>query len=452
MILGGLWVIYGLKAGDIKTIGVPSPTPTRGASSYESEADAYFRAGKLAAAIAAYQRAIDVDPNDANAWAKLARIQTYASALTTTDEEKRTMLLAALESANRAKELAPDSSEVAAIRSFVLDWNANPVIFPDTASDSLLDAEREATRARQLDPQNVLAVVYNAEILIDQQKLAQAEQLIFQVLDRGDDQIDVHRIYALLLESQSAYNDAIKEYDKAILLMPNLTFLYLSAGANYRRLAFGSLLREQQNELYIKSLEYFDRAAKINAQLNVKDPIPYLSIAKTYSQMGEFFIAGRNVQKALDFRPFDADVYGQLGIVFFKSRNYEGSIFAFKCAVRGCTPPESCTGRYGRDCDADFGEAGVEVKGLPLSDSTLVYYYTYGSVLAALSRPKSNHCPDAIKVFQELRTAYGTDATVMAIVADGENICRGIGQPTRTPMPEGTLAPTMTPTSVPDIR
>lgn len=453
MILGGLWLVYGVKAGDIKTGETIIPTATRVAPSYEAEAEAYFRAGKLDSAISAYQRAIEIDPADANAWAKTARIQTYASALTTSDDDKRTVLKEALKSINQAKVLAPDSSEVAAIRAFVLDWNANTSIFPSTAADSLLEAEQEATRARLLDSKNVLALVYNAEIFIDQQKLAQAEQLIRQAVNLGEDQMDVHRIYAYLLESESAYNDAIKEYDKAILLMPNLTFLYLSAGANYRRLAFGSVLDEQQKELYVKSLEYFDKAAKINGQLNVKDPIPYLSIAKTYSQMGEYFIAGRNVQKALDFKPADPDVYGQLGIVFFKSRNYEGSIFAFQCAVRGCTPPESCFGRYGRDCDPDFNEVGVEVKGLPLSDSTVVYYYTYGSVLASLSRPKSNRCPDATKVFQELRASnYRTDATIMGIVADGEAICRSIGQPTRVPTPVGTPAFEATETPLPGTK
>jgi tetratricopeptide (TPR) repeat protein len=207
---------------------------------------------------------------------------------------------------------------VAAIRAFVLDWNANSNIFPDTAADSLLEAEQEATRARQLDPQNVLALAYNAEILIDQQKLAQAAQLLQQALDLDQSQMDVHRINAYLLESEAAYKDAITEYDKAIELMPNLTFLYLNAGANYRRLAFGSTIDTQQTELYVKSLEYFEKATKINSQLDVKDPIPYLSISKTYSQMGEYFIAGRNVQKALDFKPADPDIYGQLGIVFFK--------------------------------------------------------------------------------------------------------------------------------------
>jgi tetratricopeptide (TPR) repeat protein len=458
LILGALWVVYGVKAGDIKTAGVPSPTPTRGALSFESEGDAYFRAGKLGFAISAYQKAIQVDPTDAGAWAEMARIQAYSSALTTTDDEKRTALLAALQSINQAKVLAPDSSDVAAIRAFVLDWNANDSIFPDTAADSLLEAEQEATRARQLDPQNVLALAYNAEILIDQKKLVQADQLLRQALALDQNQMDVHRINAYLLESEAGYKDAITEYDNAIQLMPNLTFLYLNAGANYRRLAFGSTIDTQQTDLYVKSLEYFEKATKINAQLEVKDPIPYLSIAKTYSQMGEYFIAGRNVQKALDFKPDDADIYGQLGIVFFKSRNYEGAIPALQCAVRGCTPDESCDARYGdKPCKPDLDEIGVDVKGLPLSNSTMVYYYTYGSVMASLSRPRQNYCPKALKVFQELRAfPFGTDTDgqafkrdVLSIVAEGENICRSVGQPTSIPTPDGTLVPVVTETPAP---
>lgn len=454
VILASLWVVYGVKGGEIKPIGLPTPTPTREAVSFEAEGSAHFTAGELAAAITAYQKAIQVDPSDAHAWAEMARIQTYSSALTTTDEDKKVALLAALDSIDRAKALAPDDSTVLAIRAFVLDWNANPVLFPDKAADLLLEAEQEATHARQLDPQNALALAYNAEILIDQQKLAQAEQLIQQALEHGQDQMDVHRVYAYLLESEGAYNEAIKEYEKAIELTPNLTFLYLSEGANYRRLAFSSTITQQQNDLYEQSLINFQKAAKINDQLKVKDPIPYLSISKTYSQMGEYFIAGRNVQKALDFRPTDADIYGQLGIIFFKSRNYEGAIPALKCAVRGCTPPESCEGRYGRACDAKFSEAGVEVKGLPLSPNTVVYYYTYGSVMAALSRPKLNYCPEAMKVFAEVRAAFGGDTTIMSIVQDGETICQSIGLANQTsgvPTPVGTQPASTTATATPGM-
>jgi hypothetical protein len=88
----------------------------------------------------------------------------------------------------------------------------------------------------------------------------------------------------------------------------------------------------------------------------------------------------------------------------------------------------------------------------------MVYYYTYGSVLAALSRPRKNYCPDAVKLFQELRAfPYGEDTEgqalkrdVLDIVADGENICRSIGQPTQVPTPDGILTPIPTETPMPD--
>lgn len=433
LLLGGLWVLYGLKRGEITPLGRPTATPTRAALSYSSEGDADFTAGQLDASILAYQKAISIDPNDAEVWAKLARIQAYSSTLKTTDADQRAALQSALKSINQAKALAPDDSTVAAIRSFVLDWNANTVASGDNAPDVLLQAEQEAVRARNLDTTNVLALAYYTEILIDEQKLAQAEQYMALAVKGGQDLMDVHRIYAYLLESEGDYNEAIQQYDDAIQLTPNLTFLYLRAGANYRRLAYSSTITSEQTSLYDSSLEYFAKAAKINAQLKVQDPIPYLSISKTYSQMGEYFIAGQNVQKALDFRPTDADIYGQLGIIFFKSRNYEGAIPALQCAVSGCTPPESCLGRYGRECDASLGESGVQVKGLDLTVDSVVYYYTYGSVMASLSRPQKNYCPDAVKVFNQVTAAFGKDATIMSIVQDGEAICQSIGQTTAVP-------------------
>ena len=256
--------------------------------------------------------------------------------------------------------------------------------------------------------------------------------------------MDVHRVYAYVLESFGQYNQAIQEYDTAISITPNLTFLHLRAGANYRRLAFESPNTETQTQLYEKSLEYFAQAASINEQLEVKDPIPYLSISKTYSQMGEFFIAARNVQKALEFQPDNADVYGQLGVIYFKSRNYEGSIPALKCATRGCTAEESCDGRGG--CGPN--DTPAEVTGLALSPSTVVYYYIYGSVLAALSRPQDNKCPEAMDVLQEVKVSYGSDPDIAGIISAGEAICSSLGDTASsipTTVPEAMSDETATP-------
>ncbi|HEY3312399.1 MAG TPA: tetratricopeptide repeat protein [Anaerolineales bacterium] len=454
LIIAGLWVYLGVGRGTIKRVGEATPTPTRVALSYSAEGDAHFTTGDLEAAITSFHRALDQEPNNAVIWATLARIQTYNSLLKMTDEDRQETLKDALASIDKAKELAPDDSTVAATRAFVLDWNASPAISGDRAAGLLVEAEQEAVRALNLDNTNTLALAYYAEILIDQQRITQAEQNITKALEKGQNLMDVHRVYAYLLETEGLYSQAIEEYKRCIEITPNLTFLYSRAGANYRTLAFNSTVREQRLALYASSLEYFDKAAKINEQLGVKDPGPYLSIAKTYSQLGEFYAAGRNVQKALEFDPSSADVYGQLGIVFTRSRNFEGAIPALKCAIDGCTAADSCEARGG----CDKGDNGTQVKGLPLSLSSLPYYYSYVSNLAALSRPRSNKCPEALQVIAKIRAGgYEDDPVVKSILQENENICALVGSgvivsaltPTpgsATPTPIPSPTPTLTPT------
>ena len=428
LIIAGIYVVRSVDAGTMQSPFEPTLTPTRMANSFALEGDALFEAGQIQAAITAYQQAVKVDPSAADIWGKLARIQVYASASLTTDEQRRAQLQEALNSANKAVELATEDSTAHAIRAFVLDWNASPIYVGDKAQQYLTEAEQEAVRALTLDSTNTLALAFYAEILTDQQKLDQAMANIEQAVQRDPSLMDVHRVYAYVLESTGQYRQAIEEYDRAIEITPNMTFLMVRAGAIYRHL-----------QDYERSLEYFDKAATLNEQLGIKDPTPNLSIAKTYSQMGEFFSAARNVLKALQYDQTNADTYGQLGVVFFKSRNYEGSILPLKCAVRGCNLEESCEARNG--CDENAGEFGVQVEGLDLSPNTVVYYYTYGSVLSALSRPQQNYCPEALDVFTEVRQAFGDDQNIMPIVQAGEAICQGVAEKM------GTQAPRV-PTSV----
>jgi hypothetical protein len=48
-----------------------------------------LKAGNLNAAILAYKEALRQNPNDAETWAELARIQTYSSAFLITNPEKK---------------------------------------------------------------------------------------------------------------------------------------------------------------------------------------------------------------------------------------------------------------------------------------------------------------------------------------------------------------------------
>ncbi len=469
LILGGIWLIRSVQQGEIKPLFEAPPTPTRTSDSYKLEAEALFTAGKLndavdtngnvisIGAITAYQQAIHVNPNDAEALANLARIQTYSTQLLTSDPERKARLAEALASIDEAVKIAPDDSLVHAIRSFVLDWNANKSIVCTPAELAargncqefeklLAEADQESTRARQLDNANPLALAYFAEILVDQQKWTQAQQVIDQALTIDSSKMDVHRVHAYVLESLGEYSLAIEAYDKAIALAPNLTFLYLRAGLNYRVLALNSPNEEVGNQLYEKALEYFDKAARINQQLGIQDPVPLISIAKTYSQMGQFFVALRNIEKALEFQPYNPDIYGQLGVIYYKNRNYEGSIPALKCALLGCSAKESCDVRGG----CAEGDPGVDVVGLELSSSTLDYYIYYGSALALLGPLNDTYCPESNRVMKQIRDAgYTSDPITARNVEANELICDPNYEPPATGTPAATDTPGLIATATP---
>jgi tetratricopeptide (TPR) repeat protein len=448
LILAGAWIINQVNQGQVKPLFLPTSTPTRTAASYATEGDDLFAAGKLEAAITAYGDAAKVDPSNAEVFAKLARIQTYSSSLLTTDAQRKQRLAEALQSIDQAVALAPDDSTVHAIRSFVLDWSASAAGTADERQSFLMDAEQSATRALQLDNQNALAQAFFAEILMDEQKWTQAEQVIDQALKLDSSLMDVHRVYAYVLESTRRYRQAIEEYQKAIDINPNLTFLYISVGLNYRTLAISANLSTQQDQLYEQALTYFAMAANLNQQLGINDPLPYVAIAKTYSQKGDFFAASMNIKKALEFDSGNADLYGQMGIIYFKARNYESSIYAFQCAVEGCTADESCLARYDTACDAAQGQTGVEITGLELSSGSVVYYYTYGSVLAAFSPRYPQYCTKAVDILDQVQSGFGSDPNISAIVADGLAVCASVMQgqvQTPTPYPTSTPLPTPRP-------
>jgi tetratricopeptide (TPR) repeat protein len=421
LILGAVWLLLSLNRGQVQSPFNPTPTPTRSPQSYILAAQAYFAAGKLddpasnQDAIGAYQQALEVDPNNAQAWAELARIQTYSSSTLSTDQERLNRLQEALASVEKGVELAPDDSTISAIQAFVLDWNASSnLISADERESYLAQAETAANRAYLLDPENAMALAYYAEVLLDQQKWDQAKQYASQAVELAPDSMDAHRVLGTVLEAWGYYRDAIDEFIKASNITPNLTFLYLRIGLGYRQL-----------QVYNTALEYFQQAATINQTLGIKDPLPYIAIAKTYAQQGEFFIASRNAEKALRFDPANADTYGQLGMIYVQARNYESALPALRCAVDGCTAKENETANL-------FVGEGVltestAVQPLPLTNLNVAYYYVrYGSVLAYLSTPDDGYCSHSLELMTQLRLTYPDDSLLMQNVEDNEATCRSL--------------------------
>jgi tetratricopeptide (TPR) repeat protein len=311
-----------------------------------------------------------------------------------------------------------------------------------------------SARALNIAPGDPLATAFKAEVDIDQRNFALALDEATYAAGLADPEdpysMDIYRVNGTVLENNGQYSAAIRQYQNAAEIAPNFTYLYLLIGANYRRLAGDDPLSTGRQELIDQALDYFDRAARINEQLRIEDPTPYLAIGRTYLQQGEFFIAAINIERAMAISSDDPDIYGRLGTVFFRARNYESAVLALQCAVDGCGPEVSvqilCQYVYNCDPATDEGLAqAVQVAGLPLGDESLEYYYTYGSVLVYFRGTPNfpNACEDADRIFSVLLEAYPDDAVVTGIAAENRTLCHGTEATAEgTPSPGGTPSPT----------
>jgi tetratricopeptide (TPR) repeat protein len=473
-ILVCLGILQALTGGYIRSPFAAPPTATRKAASYEEEGKAFFDAGILDKSIGAYQKAVAVDPNNPQLWAELARVQTYSSELMLSSEAKKARMEEAKVSIDKAvcptdafgeldaeerrkalqttkaaaateflatvfpTPLSPDEQRLHlretsvsidetagcsidyadgyAIKTLVLDWLANPGwMDEDTRGKMLNDASLAATKALSLDSSNAMALAFRAEVLVDQANWSAALDAGAQAAQVGSGIMDVHRAYAYVLESNGFYARAVEEYLAAIKLNSNLPFLFIRLGANYRKLGESATDRDVAAQYIADALEAFSRAA----DLNPLDPIAFLSIAQTYANQGDFFAAERNAEKALSLDNTNPYLYGRLGVIYYKAKNYETAIKVLRCAVRGCLA-----------ADNEIGEVDL-VKTLPLAANSLDVYYIYGSVLSFYGNTDGN-CGEAAQIFALLRASPFHDDTVEAIIREGEVICASYARQTPT--------------------
>lgn len=431
-------VVRAFAQGEIWPPFIPTPTPTRTVNSFVIEGDTHFEAGSLEKAIQSYQQALLLEPNNALIRADLATIMVYSSYTMTTDQERLDRLNQALEVIDIAKADAPNNSVVLAVRANVLSSLANSNLPEADRTEYRNQAESEALLAIQLNNANQLTKTYYAEILMDQFKYEQSNDYISQARENGGENLmDVCRIQAYIYEMFRDYNLAIEWYKKASDIAPNLTFLYNRIGVLYRYL-----------EQFETALEYFAKAAGLNNQLGIADPIPYMAIANTYIRMGEAMAASRNAYRALEINPYNPDTYGQVGVIYYRARNYEGAIQMLRCGVMGCDAEQSCLAREEDPCESD-----IVISPLPLTNNTVLYYYIYGSALAGLHRPGiDDNCAEAAVVFRMIREKFIDNPDVMSIVTASENICNinpNEVLPTETPAPTQVGTPTPIPTETP---
>jgi tetratricopeptide (TPR) repeat protein len=333
---------------------VPTPTPTQSPESFSNQAQELFAAGKLRAAIDAYQQAIRADPVNRSYYVEKSRIQVWIGQC----EE-------ALESAERALIGNEGYALAHAVRGLALN-----------CLEDYLQAEAAEETALELDPNNALAHAYLAEILSNKDFSGQGD------LGDLDKSIEESRIaYTLapnLMETLRArgyvlymtgnYEESIQMYRAALNINKWIPDLYLYLGYNYKALAD-----------YKNAVEAFSEANS----LNPGDAIPDLELSRTYFTAGDFGKAVQYAENAVKDDPGNAHRYGNLGIMYYKNEEYNKSIEAFTLAIEGGTTEE-----------------GAVVEGLPLDYVRVAEYYWYYGF--ALAKVVPNRCSQAVPVFQAL--------------------------------------------------
>jgi tetratricopeptide (TPR) repeat protein len=260
--------------------------------------------------------------------------------------------------------------------------------------------------------------------MIDQSRWDLAKGAIDRALAASPNLWEIHRVNALYLENQAEYLLSIDAYKRASELAPNMTFLMIKLGQAYRNMGLKTGSGKVAEDYYNQAINYFDQVAKRNETMGIEDPLPYLGIGRAYAQLGLFQGASLNMNKAVKFDPENADVYAQLGMVFRQARNYEDAIKALGCAVRGCNADVTCDLR---SCNKDM-DPPITIDRLPLNGTTIVYYYTYASLLAGMYLPRhpvrSQYCTQAEDVILEIKSSvYGADQLINEILAPSESIC-----------------------------
>ena len=347
----------------------PTPTPTRSPESFVTEAEALYTEGKLLPAIDAYQAAINASPQDSSLYVALARVQVFAGDYEQAQKNAENALL--LNSNN-------------ALAHGVHAWALN---FQEGRNGEALESIQDALR---LDPNNALIHAYHVEILIstgfEGYEKAAEESRVALALDPN--LVETRRARALILEATGNYEEAIAEYQAAININPNIPTLYIGLGLNYRIL-----------QVYDQAVTAFTRA---NA-LNPADPFPDLYISRTYATIGEYAKSLQYAETAVQDRPDDASLRGNLGVMYYRNFFWPESIQQLGYTIYG-----------------GVTEDGVEIEGIPLVNDVRVaeYYFTYGLALA-----RTNQCGEALPIAQMIQARVPADENAQFAASEIIRIC-----------------------------
>lgn len=288
----------------------PTPTPTPAASDIMAQAQELYQQGALDEALAHYQRAALLEPENP---APLV----WSSFLLTL--RRRTSQ--AVEVARQAVGLAPDSAEALAALCMALDWDAGI-----SEEDKLQEALGACLSATDLKPDYAEAHAYLAEVYADLGRVAQAVEAARLAVTLDDRSPFAHRDLGYALEKQRKYREALAEYQRASQIHPRLAQPFIDIGRVY-----GAQGKTKD------AVAAYEKATVVDPQsAHALDSLGWLLF-----QSGQHRQAEVALRKATEIDPDYVAAFGHLALTYYVLRDYEDAIVAYTRALElGATEPE----------------------------------------------------------------------------------------------------------------
>lgn len=265
ILVGALYLYINMRSIQPQVLSAlgPDPLPTAAPQELVAKAQAAHAEGDTELAVDWYRQAAALSPDDLNILFEygqlLVLVRQHDEALTVADH----MIL-----------IAPEDVRGYTVRTHALDWMGE-----------YSQAQIAALKVVEIDPSFALGHAYLAEAYVDLGRLGPAREQAEIAVDLDPFNVEVRRVYAMVLEYYGDYQGAIQQYIQSINLEPNRLDLWYGLALNYRGAG-----------QFDKSIETFAEIAKRTPN----DPNVYVSWGRTYFIMRDDDAAQATLQQAID--------------------------------------------------------------------------------------------------------------------------------------------------------
>lgn len=190
---------------------------------------------------------------------------------------------------------------------------------------------------------------YLAAAYMKQGKYADAEQVYSSILELRKKEKDAYYLRACAILRQNRFDDAVKDFEKALSLDPNNLQLVTDAFVEMQAAGF-----DEQGKAYVqKYMEGKDKKLKdtqkgiiyyylgdyeqarllLDSSINGNDPDISMVLGQAYEKLGELEYAATVYRTYLDSHDPNAALYNSLGVCFMSQQKYNEAKEAFEKGV-----------------------------------------------------------------------------------------------------------------------